>query len=84
MQVVPCSEYRVLRNKLFTFKETEFRIKIFIVYFVYRQAELRRCTFVMQIEGESQKGKYFPLLHIVQTGYGAHPTSYPMSKAVGT
>jgi hypothetical protein len=30
------------------------------------------------LEFESQKGQEFPLLHVVQTGSGVHPTSYPM------
>jgi hypothetical protein len=29
-------------------------------------------------EFESRQGKKFSLLHIVQTGSGVHPTSYPM------
>jgi hypothetical protein len=29
-------------------------------------------------EFESQKGQEFSLLHVVQTGSGVHPTSYPM------
>jgi hypothetical protein len=29
-------------------------------------------------EFEPQQGKEFSLLHVVQTGYGAHPTSNPM------
>jgi hypothetical protein len=29
-------------------------------------------------EFESQQGKEFSLLHVVQSGSGVHPTSYPM------
>jgi hypothetical protein len=29
-------------------------------------------------EFESRYGQEFPLLHVVQTGSGAHPASYPM------
>jgi hypothetical protein len=29
-------------------------------------------------EFESRKGQEFSLLHVVQTGSGVHPTSYPM------
>jgi hypothetical protein len=44
------------------------------------------------VEFESRKGKKFSLLHVVQTGSGVHPTSYPMGngelfsggKAAGT
>jgi hypothetical protein len=30
------------------------------------------------LELESQYGQEFSLLHVIQTGSGAHPASYPM------
>jgi hypothetical protein len=38
-------------------------------------------------EFESRQGQEFSLLHVVQAGSGAHPTSYPMGtggKSAGT
>jgi hypothetical protein len=34
-------------------------------------------------EFETQKGQDFSLLHVVQTGSGVHPTSYPMGTGGG-
>jgi hypothetical protein len=31
-----------------------------------------------ELEFESQYDQQFSLLHVIQTGSGAHPTSYPM------
>jgi hypothetical protein len=37
-----------------------------------------RSSMTKESEFESQWGQGFLLLHVVQTGYGAHPASYPM------
>jgi hypothetical protein len=33
-----------------------------------------------ELEFKSWQGEEFSFLHIIQTGSGAHPASYPMSK----